>query len=178
MLEIALAIWLLLPAWTPNNFAVLLGGGKPIDLGRKFIDGRRLLGDGKTIRGFVGGVAGGVFIANIQYAVEKLVGFEIYSSLGYSNFFILTFLLSFGAMLGDSVGSFVKRRLGYERGSMLPVVDQLMFLAVAFLIASSCDAFWKLFTPTLILIAFVLTLVAHLAVNALAYKLGFKEVPW
>ncbi len=46
MFEVVKTIWLLLPAYTPNNFAVLFGGGTPIDLGKKFIDGKRILGDG------------------------------------------------------------------------------------------------------------------------------------
>ncbi|MCQ4153705.1 MAG: CDP-archaeol synthase, partial [Archaeoglobi archaeon] len=41
MFEVLLkVIWVLLPAYTPNNFAVILGGFKPMDFGRKFLDGR------------------------------------------------------------------------------------------------------------------------------------------
>jgi len=51
MLELILkTIWLLLPAYTPNNFAVIFGGGTPLDFGKKFIDGRRILGGGKTVK--------------------------------------------------------------------------------------------------------------------------------
>ncbi|MET1123930.1 MAG: CDP-2,3-bis-(O-geranylgeranyl)-sn-glycerol synthase [Archaeoglobaceae archaeon] len=179
MLEvIAKIVWLLLPAYTPNNFAVLLGGGRPIDLGRNFIDGKRILGDGKTFRGFFGGVAGGIFVANVQYGIEKLTGVEIYSSLSYSEFFVLTFLLTLGAMLGDSVGSFLKRRFGYERGEPFPVVDQLTFLLISLAIASTSDAFWKLFDTTTVLLAIVITPPLHVFVNFLAYMLKLKEVPW
>ena len=69
-------IWLLIPAYTPNNFAVLVGGGRPIDFGKNFIDGKRILGNGKTVRGFIGGLAGGILCANLQYALEKLFNFE------------------------------------------------------------------------------------------------------
>ncbi|MFD1527454.1 CDP-archaeol synthase, partial [Halolamina salina] len=46
MLElIADALWAMLPAYVPNNAAVLAGGGRPIDGGRT-LGGARLLGDG------------------------------------------------------------------------------------------------------------------------------------
>ncbi len=44
------ALWAMLPAYIPNNAAVLAGGGRPIDGGRTW-GGRRVLGDGKTWRG-------------------------------------------------------------------------------------------------------------------------------
>ncbi|MCX8171998.1 MAG: CDP-2,3-bis-(O-geranylgeranyl)-sn-glycerol synthase, partial [Archaeoglobaceae archaeon] len=132
MIEILLkVIWLLLPAYTPNNFAVLLGGWKPMDFGKNFIDGQRILGDGKTFSGFFGGIFGGILIANTQRIVERTANFQIFSSLPYTEFFYLTTALALGSMLGDSMGSFVKRRLGFERGKSLPLVDQLTFLLFA-----------------------------------------------
>ncbi|RLI73365.1 CDP-2,3-bis-(O-geranylgeranyl)-sn-glycerol synthase, partial [Archaeoglobales archaeon] len=95
-------LWLLLPTYTPNNFAVLVGGGKPLDFGKTFVDGKRILGDGKTIRGFVGGIVGGLLIANLQYGVEKSLNFQIFSLLTYNEFLFLVFLLSFGAITGDA----------------------------------------------------------------------------
>ncbi len=179
LLEVVKAIWLLIPAYTPNNFAVLFGGkGKPLDFGKYFIDGRRILGDGKTIRGFLAGLVGGVLCANIQYVIEGLIGLEFYHSLSYYEFLILTFLLAFGSMLGDSVGSFIKRRFGFERGEMFPVVDQLMFLVVAILIASNYKPFWSVFDIQIIAIGILITPILHISTNYIAYKLKLKEVPW
>jgi CDP-2,3-bis-(O-geranylgeranyl)-sn-glycerol synthase len=179
MLELIVkTIWLLLPAYTPNNFAVLFGGGKPLDFGKHFIDGKRILGDGKTIRGFIAGVFGGVFTAHIQLAIEKIFRFSVYSSLDYSSFIQIVFLLSFGAMFGDAIGSFVKRRFGVERGKSFPILDQLTFLITAYLLASRCYAFYRLFTWDVIVTGIVITPVLHLAINVLAYKLGLKDVWW
>ncbi|WP_457549250.1 CDP-2,3-bis-(O-geranylgeranyl)-sn-glycerol synthase [Archaeoglobus sp.] len=179
MLELIVkTVWLLLPAYTPNNFAVLFGGGKPLDFGKYFIDGRRILGDGKTIRGFIAGVFGGILTAHVQLAIEKIFKFSVYSSLDYLSFIQLIFLLSFGAMFGDSVGSFVKRRFGVERGKSFPILDQLTFLITAYLLASGCNAFYKLFTWDVILVGIVVTPILHLAINVLAYKLGLKDVWW
>ena len=180
MLDIlAATVWLLLPAYTPNNFAVVFGGGTPIDMGRKFIDGKRILGDGKTIRGFVAGVLGGLLVAHIQRFVETLAGVGLYSSLDYSSFFILAFCLAFGALTGDLIGSFVKRRVGVERGASFPVLDQLGFLIVAmgFAYLFSPD-FGKLFTRSIILTGIIITPLLHLSANVIAYKLGLKDVPW
>jgi len=171
-------IWLLLPAYTPNNFAVLFGGGKPLDLGKYFIDGKRILGDGKTIRGFIAGVLGGILTAHVQLLIEKILNVHLYSSLEYSAFLQLIFLLSFGAMLGDSIGSFLKRRFGFERGKSFPILDQLMFLVFALLLASRCEAFYKLFTRDVVITGLIITPLLHLAVNVIAYKLKLKDVWW
>ncbi|MDD5096827.1 MAG: CDP-archaeol synthase, partial [Candidatus ainarchaeum sp.] len=55
----------ILPCYIANAAPVLLGGGQPIDFGANFPDGRRILGDAKTVRGFVGGVAAGTVAAGI-----------------------------------------------------------------------------------------------------------------
>ena len=38
------AIWFILPAYFANAAPVVLGGGPPLDMGKKFLDGRRILG--------------------------------------------------------------------------------------------------------------------------------------
>ncbi len=178
MLNVIRTVWLLLPAYTPNNFAVVFGGGTPLDFGKNFIDGKRILGDGKTIRGFVAGVLGGILVAHLQLLIERAFGFQIYSKLQYDQFLQLVFLLAFGAMVGDALGSFIKRRFGVERGRCFPVLDQLTFLLVAYAFASLSDAFRTLFTTDVILIGIVITPILHLAVNVVAYALKLKEVPW
>ncbi|MDD1705711.1 MAG: CDP-archaeol synthase, partial [Methanoregulaceae archaeon] len=45
----------MMPAYVPNPVAAFLGGGRPIDGGNNFRDGRRIFGDGKTWRGFGAG---------------------------------------------------------------------------------------------------------------------------
>lgn len=179
MFEVVLkVIWVLLPAYTPNNFAVLLGGLKPMDFGKYFIDGRRILGDGKTISGFFGGILGGIFIANVQRVLEMYFNINIFASLPYSEFFYLVLAFTFGSMIGDSIGSFFKRRLGFERGKSFPILDQLTFLLFALAFASLTKAFWKLFGFLEIVLALFITPILHLAINLLAYKMKLKEVPW
>ena len=173
-----LTIWLLLPSYTPNNFAVIFGGGTPIDMGMKFRDGRRVLGDGKTFRGLFSGILGGLLTGIIQYGIEKSFGFSVFSALPLPSFLLLCLLLSTGTLTGDIFGSFVKRRAGFERGKSFPVLDQLGFLVFALLFASTHPAFRTLYTPDVILTGIIITPILHVVTNIIAYKLGLKEVPW
>ena len=82
--------------------------------------------------------------------------------------------MSLGAMLGDMAVSFLKRRLGMERGAPLPVGDQLDFVAGAVALTNLVAVI-----PLDYLIAIVVvTPPIHLGTNALAYALGLKKRPW
>ncbi len=172
------AIWLFMPSYTPNNFAVITGGGKPVDFGKKFVDGRRILGDGKTFRGFAGGFLGGIFTGLVQYKIEEILNFQIFSSLGFYEAISLFILLSLGSLLGDMAGSFIKRRLGFERGKKVPILDQLDFLVFSIVLASFHESFYTLYTAEIILIALIITPILHRLTNLIAYLLKLKDVPW
>jgi len=179
MLElIAGALWGMLPAYVPNNAAVLAGGGRPIDGGRT-LGGSRLFGDGKTWRGTAVGTAVGVALALVLDAAAPAIrnalgitvpGFPINAALG----------LALGAMLGDIGASFVKRRSGRERGAAFPVLDQLDFVAGALLFALVFAPEWTLrvFTPARVAVVAVVTPLLHLGTNGIAYWLGVKDEPW
>lgn len=180
--DILLSLWFILPAYVANASPVLLGGGTPIDLGKKFFDGRRIFGDGKTIRGFISGIFCGFLVGLLQVFVnptlEKLIEQHVtllpyQRSLLRTNF-IIAILLPMGAMVGDLIGSFIKRRLGLERGAPAPLLDQLDFLIGALLFTSF------VFTVPFICVTILLvvTLIIHLLTNALGYILGLKNVPW
>src|SRR3989344_789729 len=99
------------PMYFANSSAMLLAGKTPMDLGRKFFDGRRIFGRGKTFRGFFFGIAAGTAVAVI---INRVMIGSIDSVL--PNYVLLGFLLSLGAVLGDLAASFAKRRLGMEPG--------------------------------------------------------------
>jgi len=146
-----------------NSAPVLLGGGAPIDRGRHFIDGRRIFGSNKTIKGFVSGLVLGTL-----------------AGAGEAVFFVNPLLVlvgivaSFGALLGDLIGAFVKRRLDIAPGNPLPIVDQLDFVLGAVLLA------FPLLPMTVgaFLILIVATVPIHLLANAAAYLLGLKRRLW
>lgn len=175
---VAQAVWAMLPAYVPNNVAVLAGGGRPIDAGRS-MGGRRLLGDGKTWRGTIFGTAAGTILAvaldAIAPAAKTAVGVDL---VGFP--VLAGFTLALGAMLGDITASFLKRRLGRQRGASVPGLDQLDFVIGALaLTAVAVPAWFKTtFTLPIIVVVLVATPLLHLGTNGIAYGLGLKNEPW
>lgn len=172
------ALWAMLPAYVPNNAAVVFGGGPPIDGGRR-LWGTRLLGDGKTWRGTAGGWAAGALLAALLNVLRDSVG----SLLGVSlpAFPVAAALaLPLGAMVGDIGASFLKRRTGRERGAPFPGVDQLDFVVGALLLGliAAPDWFLATFTLPVIAVVVIVTPLLHVATNAIAYALGLKDEPW
>jgi CDP-2,3-bis-(O-geranylgeranyl)-sn-glycerol synthase len=172
------AIWAMLPAYVPNNVAVLAGGGPPIDGGRTW-GGSRLLGDGKTWRGTAGGWLAGGALALALNQLAPAVGPGI--GVDLPRFPIAAVLaLPLGAMLGDIGASFLKRRTGRERGAPFPGVDQLDFVvgALALTVLVAPDWFLATFTLPVVAVVVVLTPLLHVATNGIAYLLGLKDEPW
>jgi CDP-2,3-bis-(O-geranylgeranyl)-sn-glycerol synthase len=172
------ALWAMLPAYVPNNAAVLFGGGRPIDGGRT-MGGRRLLGDGKTWRGTAAGIVTGAVVALVLDAVRPPVAAVLGVDLpGFPPAVVLA--LPVGAMVGDMAASFLKRRLGTERGAPVPGLDQLDFVvgALAFAAAAAPRWFAATFTLPALAVVLVATPLLHLVTNAGAYLLGLKPDPW
>ncbi len=175
---IAVAFWAMLPAYVPNNAAVLAGGGAPIDGGRTMGDSR-LLGDGKTWRGTAVGTVIGFSLAMVLNAINEPASAAI--GVEFPTFPLLTALgLAFGAMLGDITASFIKRRSGRERGAAFPGLDQLDFVVGALTIAFLTSPTWFLetFTLEVLLVVAIMTPALHVATNIIAYAIGVKNEPW
>lgn len=174
---VIVAIWVMLPAYIPNNVAVLTGGGRPIDGGRTLDDGKRILGDGKTWRGTAVGTAAGIVVALFLSWIHPFV-----SGVVFVDPFPIAAAISlpFGAMLGDILASFLKRRTGRRRGASFPVVDQLDFVIVSLALTAIVASGWFLetFTLPVILAIFILTPLLHVLTNGIAYVVGLKDEPW
>ena len=156
------ALYIILPTYCANGAPVIFGGGTPIDMGRTLSDGERILGDHKTVKGLVSGVIAGTIIG--------LVGSLVFAK----NLLIIAVPASLGALLGDMVGAFLKRRLKIRPGGALPVVDQLDFVVGAVL----CVALTSEISTTVLLILFLVTPPIHFLTNVGAYFLGLKEQYW
>jgi len=181
-----IVLWILMPAYLSNTFAVITGGKFPIDQGKIHSDGNRILGDGKTWSGLIGGTFGGVVIGYLQINHGNIVIDTIANSENYSfwgeNSLVIIFLLAFGALLGDMTASFFKRRKKLKRGDKSPLLDMFDFIGMALFLTLIFDPIWlkswildgyaPLFT---ILIA---TPLLHRSVNIIGYKLGIKNEPW
>jgi CDP-2,3-bis-(O-geranylgeranyl)-sn-glycerol synthase len=177
-------LWLFLPAMAPNSAAVLTGGGAPVDFGRSW-KGRRILGDGKTWRGFFGGALAGIILGLVQIAVATPFDAVDYWGFGplWGSLGVLT-ALAVGSLLGDMLGSFIKRRMNLERGAKAPILDQYDFLIGAFLVTGLLFPGWVyaqyIEGGQILALVFLLliTPVLHRVVNVIGYKMGQKDVPW
>ncbi|MHA2174229.1 MAG: CDP-2,3-bis-(O-geranylgeranyl)-sn-glycerol synthase [Candidatus Hodarchaeales archaeon] len=182
------------PAFVANAAPVILGRGgrynRPIDGGRFWKDGKRILGDGKTIRGFISGTLSGmvtcvaivIFLSNIGYPVAAINHFNngfLFPLLQFmENNYVLQavligFLLGCGALLGDLAGSFIKRRSGLKRGESYMFMDQLGFLVTALILVYPIFP-WPI---EWVVLLFPLTLGLHIVMNFLGYLAGIQDVP-
>ena len=160
--DILFAIYIAIPIYIANSLPTVFKGGPPMDLGLRFIDGERILGDNKTFRGFSFGLLCGL-LASLAEGI--FVGSEI---------LLLGFLASVGALLGDLFGAFVKRRANLKPGAPFPVLDQLDFILGA-LVLSHLVHHASLGT---VVILVVFTPPIHLLANFVAYRLKVKENWW
>lgn len=164
------AFWLIAPAYAANAFPPLVKGSHPVDLG-KSLGNKRIFGDGKTIEGTIAGVLFGVLIGFVQILGQNTLPTE----LGLTKMdFPLVFLLSSGAILGDMLGSFIKRRLNIPRGYPAFPLDQLDFLVMA-LVFSSVAAHVSIY-HAIILVS--LTPLIHWIANLIGYYTKVKKTPW
>lgn len=157
------ALEFIFPAYVANAVPVLAGGGRPLDCGKSFLDGKPIFGKNKTIRGFLIGL-----IMGTAAGLAESLAFDYPPSFG--------FLISLGALVGDLVGAFVKRRLGLAPGELLPVVDQVDFMVGAIVFSLPISLQWL--SWELVVTALIMTPPIHLLTNFAAYKLGLKSNPW
>ncbi len=106
---------------------------KPIDLNKNFIDNKRIFGDHKTIKGFLGYI-----FFNMIFSVLFGFLFSIFNIEKYNFFYIYhnnTFLynLEIGFLLGlfyalfELPNSFIKRRLDISPGKSTKGISKIFF---------------------------------------------------
>ena len=181
------------PAYLANTIAVLTGGKYPIDQGKLYSDGNRILGDGKTWSGLIGGTTGGIVVG---YGLALMIARNKYHIFGkdptYNEHFLwgadyltissIFFLLSFGALFGDMAASFYKRRQNLQRGDKFPILDMYDFVFMSLLLCFIFERDWLLswildgWVPLFTIL--VLTPFLHRGVNIIGYKIGVKNEPW
>ena len=157
------------PLYLANSTAMIFGGGLPIDLNKRFIDGRPIFGRGKTFRGAFVGILIGSITALIIYLL-----FPFYAEKITSNYLLLGFLLALGAIIGDIIASFFKRRNNIPQGTEVLFLDQLDFVIGSMIIGSFVyiPSFYE------VVIICITTLIIHKLSNYIAFKIKLKKVPW
>lgn len=153
------SIWFILPVYVANMMPVFVKNlnilNFPVDFGKKFIN-KRIFGDHKTWRGlFFGTLAGGTI------------------SLLQRRGFLIGIILGFGALFGDLVGSFIKRRLGIRPGDRALVIDQLPFIVFP-LIFSHIVGSLTLNTNQIIFLL-IISAIGHPLFCLIGVKLGLKK---
>ena len=149
------------PSYVANAAPLLFGGGPTLDGGRTLSDGQPIFGSHKTIRGVFAGIVAGTVVGLGESLID-------------SRLVIGGFMIALGAVLGDLLGAFIKRRLRVEPGRAFPILDQLDFVLGSLVLGYS---FFPIGALSVILFV-VVTPPIHLVTNYGAYLLGIKKTRW
>lgn len=170
--------YFILPAYFANMAPVIVKNifkkiAIPVDFG-KTLGNKPVFGEHKTFRGIIFGIIFAIIVTYIQYLLFKDNIFLNLAIVDYSDWLLLGFLLGFGAMAGDLVKSFFKRRIGYKPGKPFIPFDQTDFVIGA--LAFSYPL--ALFSIDKILVTVVLSFVLHIIVNHISFYLKIRNEKW
>ena len=147
---------------------------RPIDCGVKW-KGRPIFGKNKTWRGLIAGTLMGALVFWIQILLYEGGITVSISLLDYSAWCpLFGAMMGLGAIVGDMIESFFKRRIGIKPGKSWVPFDQLDFIIGALMLISI--AFvppWQAWITLLIL-----TPLLHIATNHAAYHLKIRKQKW
>ena len=171
------SFWFILPAYFANMAPVLVPDvlglrNVRLDLGKNWLDRRPILGNHKTLHGLIvsvllGSLTGWVLLRVCEsYAWSFCANVPSGAKVGA--------LLGLGAIVGDAVKSFFKRRFNHKPGSKWFPWDQIDFILGAFLVVSMIVRVNIQFLVFLVIV----TPILHKTVNWVGWKLGLKDVPW
>lgn len=129
----------------------------PVDFKHSLFDGQRILGDSKTWRGLFGSLL-------TTCCLSLLLGYSLLTGL----------MISLGAMSGDLLSSFTKRRLKMPSSSMAPLLDQLPeSLIPAILVMHTFHL-----SITNIIILVLLFIILEYMLSRVLYQLGIRRRPY
>lgn len=180
--ELFFVFWFFGPAGLANVAAFLSGKipflkqySYPVDFNKKF-RGKRILGSHKTIRGFIAGII--VAIATVYLEIflyEQIPFLQEWLPLNYTkiNPIILGTLSGLGALTGDAVKSFFKRRVDVPPGKSWFPFDQIDYIlggiifTALYIQLSSTDYLWL----------FIVWFLLHPITTFLGFVLRLKKSP-
>ena len=169
--------YLMLPAYFANIAPVIVKKmdlfAYPIDFGKQ-INNKPVLGKNKTFRGLIFGIVFAVVVAYLQFLLYSLDSFKGISFISYQNWLFFGFLMGFGALTGDLVKSFFKRRLGIKPGEKFIPFDQIDFVVGALVFIM------PIFNVTLgiFVISLLVSFAGHITVNHIAFYLKIRNEKW
>lgn len=130
---------------------------------------RRWLGSHKTVVGFSLGISTAILTTFIQSRIHwqgELVSYDKWFWLGLAG--------GCGAMGGDSLKSFFKRRLQIVSGESWIPADQLDFVLGGLLVLS----FWVRLGWLDVLAILILSFVGDIIVKFVSFQLGIRDTRW
>jgi len=147
----------------------------PVDFNKKFF-GQPIFGKNKTWRGVIFGIIVGILVAGLQgylyqFSFIKKISFFDYQA---TNIFLFGFLISAGAVFGDLLFAFIKRRLKMEPGARFIPWDQTNYVIGAALFLTPFLKIEIIIWITL----FILTFFLHIIFNRLGYCLKLHRAKW
>ena len=172
-------LYFMLPAYVANMAPVIVKKINmftlPLDRGKKWKDGKPLFGSHKTWRGLIAATLFGAVIFSIQ---QRLYVYPFWQSISIVDYpqqpALLGVFLGLGAILGDLVKSFFKRRRNIASGKSWIPFDQLDFV-IGVLVLSSV-----IYVPTwwVWVIALLISPLLHILINHIAFYLHIRKEKW
>jgi CDP-2,3-bis-(O-geranylgeranyl)-sn-glycerol synthase len=179
--DIMFALWFFLPAGIANaspviakHIPILNKWKTPLDFGKSYRK-ERIFGNNKTWRGlFVGTLAGGVTGSIIYFFYPESITYVSVSVFPeYLDMFVVGASLGAGALIGDAIESFFKRRSGVKPGESWFPFDQIDYI-IGGLVFSTPFVILSFKMNLLILVTWFF---AHIIVSYIAYLLKLKDKP-
>ena len=133
-----------------------------------------IFGKNKTYRGLIAGMLAAIIVAYTQFFLNGGNIFADLALVDYSNWLLIGLLLGLGAMFGDLVKSFVKRRLGLKPGMPFVPFDQLDFVFGALIFVYPVA---KLPMEKMAIILFI-SFILHMVINHIAFYTGIRKERW
>ena len=166
--------WLFIPAGVANMSPVLFRwvpfGAGAVDFGKK-IKNKPILGPHKTFRGFLAGIISAILVVYVQTIIYPLTTSLSLINYSETNALKLGFLLGTGALVGDAIKSFFKRRIGVPPGKPWVPFDQIDWIVGALI---AVNLIIKIDYKSA-LAAIILFGLMHPIVNLIGYFLKVKK---
>jgi CDP-2,3-bis-(O-geranylgeranyl)-sn-glycerol synthase len=148
---------------------------KPVDFNGK-LNQKPILGSHKTWRGVISGLMVGILVTYLQSWLFQFINIQKISLINYweVNLIAFGFLMSGGAIMGDLISAFFKRRLNLRPGQKFIPFDQTNYVLGSALFLTP---FFKI-DMVIWLILFPLTFVLHIVFNRFGYHLKLHGAKW
>lgn len=181
--DVLLAFWFMLPAAVANGTPILAARipglnhwDTRLDFGKRF-HGKPLLGSHKTWRGIVSGMVIATLVLWIEQVLAAHFSWSRHFTDGIDYQHLPTLLLGplfgLGALGGDAIESFFKRRHGTRSGESWMPFDQLDYIVGAIIVSLP----FVILSARQYLLIIIMWFALHIASTFVGYKLGFKEQP-